>query len=83
MKGKMLVIIIRSWFCGLQLGQRIDKGILIEDMEGFTMKKLLMPGMDVLLTAMAMVEGNYPESLKQAYIINGKQWEFSSRPPQT
>ncbi|KAK2177997.1 hypothetical protein NP493_568g01012 [Ridgeia piscesae] len=53
-----------------KLGRRVDKVTLVMDMEHFSMRNLLMPGMDVLLQIMAQTEANYPETLKVAFVIN-------------
>ena len=56
----------------------MEQVILIDDFEGFTMRKLLHPGMDLLLKIMAIIEANYPEVLKKCYIINGKSYVLYS-----
>jgi hypothetical protein len=55
-----------------QLGKRIDKITMIVDLEGFGMKELFQPGMDLILRVMAFEEANYPETLKVCYVINCK-----------
>lgn len=54
-----------------KLGRRIDKVVLLEDLEGFTLKQLFMPGMDIMFKFMAMTEANYPETMKYAFVFNG------------
>lgn len=45
---------------------------MIVDLEGFGMKELLQPGMDLILKVMAFEEANYPETLKVCFVINGE-----------
>lgn len=53
-----------------KFGHLIDKVTLVIDLENFSMKHLLMPGMDVLLQMMGQTEANYPETLKTCYVVN-------------
>lgn len=55
-------------------GKHIGKVIIIDDFEGFTMKKLFQPGMDLLLKILAIVEANYPELLRVCYVVNAPRW---------
>ena len=54
----------------VQIGKRINKITMITDLEGFGMKELLQPGMDLILKVMAFEEANYPETLKICFVIN-------------
>ncbi|KAI0213251.1 SEC14-like protein 2 [Lamellibrachia satsuma] len=53
-----------------QLKRRVDKVTLVMDLEHFSMRNLLMPGMDIILQIMGQTEANYPETLKIAFIVN-------------
>ena len=37
-------------------------------------------GMDVVLKIFQMIESNYPEDLKRAYVINGTYWLLVALP---
>ncbi|XP_013402720.2 SEC14-like protein 2 [Lingula anatina] len=53
-----------------KLGKRVSQLCIIFDMEGFGMKHLWKPGVDIFCEILEMFESNYPETLKRCYVIN-------------
>ncbi|XP_061458423.1 SEC14-like protein 2 [Rhineura floridana] len=52
-----------------KLGRKIETVIMVGDFEGLGLKHLWKPAIDVFSTILSMFEENYPESLKQVFII--------------
>ncbi|XP_028565634.2 SEC14-like protein 2 [Podarcis muralis] len=52
-----------------KLGRRVETVMMIYDFEGLGLKHLWKPAVDAYSELLAMFEENYPESLKQVYVI--------------
>nr|XP_025123139.1 SEC14-like protein 4 isoform X1 [Bubalus bubalis] len=58
--------------CG-QLGRRVDTAVMVFDMEGLSLRHLWKPAVEVYQQFFAILEANYPETMKNLIVVRASQ----------